>query len=288
MASIRSIVLLVMLFLTILPLSYAPGVSATDYEYKESYVLHPDSDMTASAWTANPNNGIYWNKLGSNDTNTTTVFSTAIGQSLKMTFANLNTIHDSAVENGSVRLNVTMWVICRANASGAALQYQIAILTYGYQSMWTNFLSATGVWKNYSLHSTVCTFHQDQWWPYCINYTAVYLTSAGINGKMVVTEVGMLVDVYIPIPYSPGFAINMETIGIIVTLALGFGLMGLGLINKPFMLMSGLVWIFGGIFFLTDLHVGFTILSIGTGAMLLLTTAVEYLGPNTSTRHIQH
>lgn len=71
----------------------------------------------------------------------------------------------------------------------------------------------------------------------------------------------------------------MDTIafGIYLTLALGFGTMALGLVHKPYNLMSGLIWMFGGIFYFVEIHVGFTILSIGLGFILLIGTAVDYL-----------
>ncbi|OGC92215.1 MAG: hypothetical protein A2W25_11405 [candidate division Zixibacteria bacterium RBG_16_53_22] len=83
---------------------------------------------------------------------------------------------------------------------------------------------------------------------------------------------------------SHTFAILEETstdylwLGIILTLALGISFTVIGMASKkpPFSLVAGLIWIFGGVFFFTSVHVGFAILSIGMGTMLLLMTAVEY------------
>jgi hypothetical protein len=81
-----------------------------------------------------------------------------------------------------------------------------------------------------------------------------------------------------------GIVVSLETIGIIVTLVLGFGTLAFGFLRKEYRLMSGLTWIFGGVFFFTDLHVGFMAISIGLGAILLLTTAVEILDTSKSKR----
>ena len=76
----------------------------------------------------------------------------------------------------------------------------------------------------------------------------------------------------------------MEIIGICTTLALAFGCMIFGLRRREFNLMAGLTWLFGGIFYMTDLNIGFTIISIGLGFILLLSTAVDYL----ENRNIKH
>ncbi len=67
-------------------------------------------------------------------------------------------------------------------------------------------------------------------------------------------------------------------LGILLTLVLGiaFTVIGAALKNYPLSLIGGLIWVFGGAFFFTGVHVGFAVISIGAGAILLLTTAVEY------------
>lgn len=79
----------------------------------------------------------------------------------------------------------------------------------------------------------------------------------------------------------------MDVYGLVMTLAFGFGLMAAGFWRREFWLVSGMVWIFGGIFYLTEVHIGFTIISIGVGSILLLSTAVEYLESPERTRQIK-
>jgi len=74
------------------------------------------------------------------------------------------------------------------------------------------------------------------------------------------------------------------TPGLVLTVILGFGTAGVGLVRREFFLLSGLVWICGGIFYLGQVHLFFMILSLGMGFILLMTTAVDYL----ENRDIKH
>jgi len=78
----------------------------------------------------------------------------------------------------------------------------------------------------------------------------------------------------------------LDWLGVALTLAFGFGTIGIGLFRKEFLLMSGLVWICGGIFYLGQVHLFFMILSLGMGFILLMSAAVEYLETPEKNRHI--
>jgi len=78
------------------------------------------------------------------------------------------------------------------------------------------------------------------------------------------------------------------TPGMVFGTVLAFGTVGMGLFRREFLMLAGLIWILVGIYFLGDIHIIFTILSLGIGFILLMTTAVDYLETSEKNRHIGH
>jgi len=75
---------------------------------------------------------------------------------------------------------------------------------------------------------------------------------------------------------------TMSILTLMVGLVFAFGAVGFGFFRREFFLVAGLIWIVVGIYFLGDIHIIYTILSIGIGFILLLSTAVEMLEPQSS------
>jgi len=77
---------------------------------------------------------------------------------------------------------------------------------------------------------------------------------------------------------------TMSIISLTVGLVFAFGTVGMGLFRREFLMLAGLIWILVGIYFLGDIHIIFTILSLGIGFILLLTTAVDLLESKSATK----
>ena len=178
-------------------MSPARNVSAHEYLYGQ-YILHPDRTVSNTGWTTWPNDGVLWNKLTSNDANTTTINSTAAGQICKIGFGSFSGPPglDQGIEDGIYELSVRMWIVCRASTSGSGVQFKMLIFTYGYVSMYTGLLATGTYWVNSTVKDDTCPFNipTEVWTSYDVNNTVVELTSL-VVGKTVVTELGLIINV---------------------------------------------------------------------------------------------
>jgi hypothetical protein len=159
-------------------------------------VLRAVGTSSSTGWTANPNDGVLWDKLLTNDTNTTDIASGSATAVITLEMANLNyELTDQDVASGDRFLVVDAWAIYRVNASGSSFALKAKILTYGFVSRGIAVGTATGVWHNMSMTMYSCMYHNDAWWGNCVNYTFLEL-STGVIGKIRVTEIGLIVSLY--------------------------------------------------------------------------------------------
>jgi hypothetical protein len=269
-------------------IAVSPNSSAA-HNVKAQFVLHPTATFAINStyWTPYPNNGIYWDKLISNDGNTTYIKSSSSGsfEFGYFTMANLN-YKLEATDRIIVSTYAYVMILSGPLSPTAYHQFLITIKTASnYDSSFMNKMyqcTAKNVWQNMSVSMNNCPWTGKNWTTLDVNDTMLKIWVNGLGGVIYYGEVAMLITILSP--SSTGIVISLETIGIIVTLAIGAICMIFGLRRREFNLMAGLTWLFGGIFYMTDVNVGFTIISIGLGFILLLSTAVDYL----ENRDIKH
>lgn len=188
----KTIAIVSMLSMIISGISLVPSVSADADTLEQTYWLHPSGTASVTGWTPSPGDGNYSNKLTSNDTNTTYIWSSAVNQNIVLDMEDL-AIAD--VNTSTQYIIVIAHTVFRANFSGAALQMQPVILTSSYQSRYSGVITYNGVWHNYSVTMKVDVYYDSYWQPFKINATQIKYTSM-LLGKVAITESVLEVNVY--------------------------------------------------------------------------------------------